>query len=793
MNLISMVRGILSRLSIYPRLGLQAKMAGIVIVGVFSLIALFAYIGTTALDQETQRSLQERVVLAQTTARHIDYTLASIEQSLKLAAQQEGINDPSRCMDALRLIYPRLEFFGSQLFIADRSSLVIAAYPPLASDLVLNSRAIQNVFLGQSFAVSRASNEMTIAIVPLHDAAANVSSVLVLSIDLTSPNLHAFTDAVNLGSTGYMDLVDSDGLILASTQPQRVGQLGDHNAVLAKMIQNGQPTVSRCHVCHTTSDMAETSPQMLAFAPLRQVPWGVTVRQDEEEILMPARDLQGRITAAGTLALMGALFLVYLTTRSVIVPVQALTAATQRVAAGDLETPIADYGKDEIGMLARSFETMRARLKSSIDEIQLWNRTLDTRVQERTAELVLAQQDAQRSRDDLVRRNRELVAINTVAGIVGRSLVLNECLQSALIEVRSLTQMDVGAIYLLQGEERELKLRLAYGMSDENAEAIGRMALTDTACGGVLQIGEPVIARNISAGSRPTPNLLEREKLDVLVHVPLIAKGTAVGTLCLGVHEPREFAESDIAFLSAIGSQIAIAVENARLYEELGRKEQLRGELLHRIIQVQEDERKRIARELHDELSQTLTAMLFALDGIPAKSQTPQHHQMRQMAVSAIDNVHKVIFDLRPTMLDQLGLVAALRWYTETRLGSNGTQIHMTESGEVRRLPPTLETALFRTVQEAINNVARHAGARHLKIDFDFQPKRIEIRVEDDGIGFDLRHIQVLPNSSSGLGLLSMQERMSAVDGEFFINTALHQGTEIILRAPISGGKNGTH
>jgi signal transduction histidine kinase len=271
----------------------------------------------------------------------------------------------------------------------------------------------------------------------------------------------------------------------------------------------------------------------------------------------------------------------------------------------------------------------------------------------------------------------------------------------------------------------------------------------------------------------------------------LMAKGAALGTLCLGLRQSREFSPAEVAFLSAIGNQIAIAVENARLYEELSRKEQLRGELLHRLIFVQEEERIRIARELHDETSQTLTALLYALDTVTENCQNaqvpPPIAKMRTLTLSAIDGVHKTIFDLRPTMLDQLGLVAALRWYAETHLADRGALVEITEAGSVRRLPTTIETALFRAAQEAINNVSRHAGARHLQVSIDFSPDRVEICVTDDGIGFDLHQVTVVPGSSSGLGLLSMQERMSAVGGEFVLNSAPGQGTVLTLRAPIPG------
>jgi PAS domain S-box-containing protein len=393
-------------------------------------------------------------------------------------------------------------------------------------------------------------------------------------------------------------------------------------------------------------------------------------------------------------------------------------------------------------------------------------------------------------RETILQRNRELSAVNAIARVVGQSLKLDECLSLALGEVRRITQMDMGSIFLVEAEDGTLRLHACYGISEQGAEIAARQALSDSACGGVLQIGEPIVVHNPARNAR----LGRDDRLASLVHIPLITKGMPVGTLCLGTKRSTEFQPEQISLLNAIGNQIAVAVENARLYEELSRKDQLRGELLRRVISVQEEERKRIARELHDETTQTLTALLYALDAVEVRDSPkaqPAVQKMRQLTRNAIDGIHKLIFDLRPTMLDQLGLVAALRWYAETRLGESDVHVHVTERGQVRRLPPALETALFRTVQESISNIARHAGARHVRIEFQFGQEQIEIRVEDDGIGFDMAQVDASRDPRCGLGLVSMYERLSAVGGEFFLTSAPAQGTTIRLCAPIEGGPSG--
>ncbi len=911
--------GSLQRLLLLPFLNLGAKMAVITIIGVVALIALFAYMGETALNESIQQSLQDRVVVAEIAAAHIDYTLDNLEFELTRVASHPELLDPERRAVELQSAYDQLSFFGSQLFITDGAGQVVAAYPAMADNPPLAQiTPVQAVLGGAPFAVSQVAQPVAgalplLAVAPLRDSSLHLVGSLGISIDLDTPHSRIFTNPLGVGSTGYVELVDMNGVVLASTRPAQVGEPSDHNQSLAKMILAGKPVVSRCHECHLSSSSPPPRPEVLAFAPVTRAPWGITVRQGEQEVMATARDLQMRILLLGLVALVGALFLVYLTTRSVIVPVQGLTSAAQRIAAGDLGTPIPPYGRDEIGLLARTFDTMRSHLRDSMAEVQRWIRELDARVQERTAALAAAQEQVRQSRDHLqaiidslgdellvidlqhrvtrvnaiaqrrlagqhtvigehcctvvhggapcnspdcecplervvetgepfrvthmhvdgtpentryfdvvasplfdaqnrvtsvvelwrdvtqenqlrealLQRNRELSAVNAIASVVGQSLKLDECLTLALTEVRRITRMDVGSIFLVEADDGTLRLHACYGISEENAESTTRQALSDSACGGVLQIGEPIVVQNPARNGRAVRD----DWLASRVHVPLVAKGTPVGTLCLGTHQPTEFSQEQVSLLSAIGTQIAVAVENARLYEELSNKERVRGELLRRVISVQEEERKRIARELHDETTQTLTALLYALDaaeGHDVADMRPFTDKMRLLTRCAIDDVHKLIFDLRPTMLDQLGLVAALRWYAESRLGENGTHLEVTETGTVRRLPSTLETALFRTVQEAISNIARHAGARHVRIAFNFGEEQIEIEVEDDGIGFDMAQVSASRDPRCGLGLVSMYERLSAVDGEFYLTSAPAQGTLIRLRVPIQGGQDGT-
>ena len=613
---------------LWSRVGLGVKMAAIVVVGTIALVVLFLYLGTAALNENIQRTLQERVVLAQTTARHMDYILANIEDVLPDVALETSWSDSTDLNEALERARHRLDFYATRVFLLDRAGRAIAASPPITAPISFTQFASVNAVLGgQSFAVSRFTRPINgigfsaIAATPVRDDNGNVTGALVISIDLTSPNIRTFTQPIGLGETGYIDLIDLGGTILASTRQERVGTQSDHQESLATLIREQRQTVSACHDCHSGPAPESPQRQVLAFAPLERAQWGVTVRQSEDEVFASIHQLQLRIFALMVVMLGGALILVYLTTRSVITPVQALTAATQRIAGGDLDTPLGMHGQDEIGTLARSFDAMRVRLKESIAETQMWNRELDARVQARTA----------------------------------------DC-ERAASEIR-------------------------------------------------------------------------------------------------------------------------------QLYEELQQKEQARRELLNRVFSAQEEERKRISRELHDETCQVLTGLSYALDDTaethPTTDLKPHLERMHDLVTTALAEIHRIILDLRPTMLDHLGLVPALRWYAESRFNGLGIRVSIREVGPARRLPSTIETALFRVVQEAINNIARHSRATRADFVLEFAPAQVQVWIKDNGKGFNPATIFSATDPQRGLGLMGMEERMTAAGGRLQVHSMPGEGTTIQLIMPV--------
>jgi signal transduction histidine kinase len=242
------------------------------------------------------------------------------------------------------------------------------------------------------------------------------------------------------------------------------------------------------------------------------------------------------------------------------------------------------------------------------------------------------------------------------------------------------------------------------------------------------------------------------------------------------------------AFQFETGRRIA-ALQEARL-EEARQREALHGELYGRVVSAQEAERQRIARDLHDETGQSLTAIGMGLRGLSSavKGGDPDRavstlRNLEGLSDSALTELQRLIGDLRPSHLDDLGIGAALRWHAGQVAQLSGLRIVVDVLGEEGPVSPAVKTTIFRIVQEALNNIVKHAKAESANILLAFEDKVIRVRVRDDGCGFDLSAKKGSHGGRPSLGLAGMQERAALFGGEFFISSQPGQGTllEVIL------------
>ncbi len=618
----------------------------LVAIGMGAVLAAFGVSSLLAVNESTDRTLDEHRALAQATAGHVDYVVRQSLEALDEIAFAEGFDmddgDPQPEQQAVRRAYLGSIFSGG-VYLVDAGGRLLWAEPGYPSGQADGSGS--SLIGGAALASGRPTvSGLTVSVAdgspvvsmtaPLRDRNGEVAGLVVGEIGLSGAELSDIVRPSAPGRTGYAQIVDSQGTVLASTSPDDALQVNPHVSLVAGLFESKQGSSGTCHSCHEAAGVTgdgEQQKEVMAFAPLEAAPWGVLIRQSESEALAPARRLEERAVWLGVPAFALALLFAWATVRSVVGPVKTLTAAAQKLASGDLSEPVPAMGADEIGRLAGAFETMRGRLKEAIETIQTWAGELEERVHERTREL-------EASRDHLR----------------------------------------------------------------------------------------------------------------------------------------------------------AVAEENATLYEEVKLKEAAHSELLKRVISAQEEERRRIARELHDETSQNLTVLVMGMEtaALTPDDETARMRKkmggLKDLAVKTLEGVHRLVYDLRPSVLDDLGLLAGLRWYAESRLKPMGVRVSLLVSGEERRLPAEVETALFRMGQEAISNVARHANAANVFLGVSFEDDRVTLEVEDDGEGFDVAADES-KTGRHGWGLLGMRERATLFGGNVEIVSEPGSGTRVEVSIPLPG------
>jgi signal transduction histidine kinase len=279
------------------------------------------------------------------------------------------------------------------------------------------------------------------------------------------------------------------------------------------------------------------------------------------------------------------------------------------------------------------------------------------------------------------------------------------------------------------------------------------------------------------------------------VVVRMLHEGRLVGSLNGFVTDRREWTPDDLVFLKGIADEAALAIANASLYRAQQQQEQARAQLLHQVISAQEDERLRIARELHDETGQSITALILGLDvarEIVAEGveKTRAHlWDIQGIAETMLQDIRRIIADLRPLVLDELGLGPAIVWYGRQRLTPLGIELCLSGDGLRERLPRPLETALFRIAQEAMTNVARYSHASVVNVNSVRQDGHLTLEIADNGCGFDPQALCSDHLDGKGLGLRGMQERVSILGGELLIHSAPGKGTRVSVRVPVLNGK----
>lgn len=377
-----------------------------------------------------------------------------------------------------------------------------------------------------------------------------------------------------------------------------------------------------------------------------------------------------------------------------------------------------------------------------------------------------------------------------LSGLWDLDAILGVGLDSAL----HIMNGTIGQIMLIDEKTQTLSPRVYQGLSKEFGEKLS-LSVGEGITGSVAQSGKAALLEDISADPRVAHReLVVAEGLKAFICVPLRAKEKVLGVLNVASREPRHFTTNDVYLLYAIGDQLGIAIEQARLYERLRKARERLRRLARQNLVAEEDERRRIARELHDETSQTLSGLalqlqalieMTAMSGKQDDQLVAGLKKVQALTVQVHNEVSRLISNLHPALLDTLGLVPAVRQHAESRLQPLEIKVLVQTKGAEMRFPPDVEAALFRFIQGAIGNIAQHSKAKNATILLEYQPDEFSMTISDDGQGFNVAEITDVEESGRGRGLFSMRERIGFLGGTSGIESEIGKGTTVWAKVPI--------
>lgn len=410
----------------------------------------------------------------------------------------------------------------------------------------------------------------------------------------------------------------------------------------------------------------------------------------------------------------------------------------------------------------------------------------------RPAVQVIARDTTERklAEETLRQRNQELALLNRAGQVFSASLDLHEVLHTVSTELSTLFMTSSTSVWLVDHDSGELVCWHALGpggqsVQDRTMPPSAGLAGSAFAGGKTLLIAD---AQSDAACSEALDDGRGQRYRSALC-VPLLSQGQAFGVLQVTDSVPQRFGPADSRLVEGLAAIAAIAIENALLFRAVNsQRSQLRA-LAGRLADVQEQERQHLARELHDQIGQNLTALglnLTVIDQMLLPDAPPAVRQRMQDSLDLVSHTAQqmrgVMADLRPPVLDDYGLPAALRWYGEQFTRRTGVVVRVEDNGSNERFSPDAESALFRIAQEALNNVAKHAGANHVVMDLQCDDGLVRLSIADDGQGFDPLAAKKASRQPHW-GLLTMQERAMALGGTLHVISEPGAGTRIIVEA----------
>jgi signal transduction histidine kinase len=387
-------------------------------------------------------------------------------------------------------------------------------------------------------------------------------------------------------------------------------------------------------------------------------------------------------------------------------------------------------------------------------------------------------------------RQQEVVAELGRQALVDRDLA--SLMKSAVEGVARTLGVERAEVFELAPSGDVLVLRAAAGWDEPGLGHTSVPTDRTSPAGYTVEFQAPVVVEDLERETEfRVPRVLADHGTVALLNVVIRGHPSPYGLLGADSTNPRRFSRDDVNFVRAVANVLADATGHANMEGQLQAARDCEQRLRQRlerhscmVVEAQERERRRVARELHDEIGQTLTGLKLTLEGhdrLAPKAAAVRLQRARDLTAELLRRVHDLSLDLRPTVLDDLGLQPALVWLVQRYGDQTGIQVTLRCSGLEGRLRPEVETAAYRIVQEALTNVARHAGVDRATATCALEGGRLRLEVADDGSGFEMEAVATGESS----GLAGMEERARSTGGRLSVRSTRDRGTTVVAELPL--------
>jgi len=658
----------------------------------------------------------DRLLLAQTIAHWFDATVSGAVQNLGRLADdlpEEDAALPGR-LRAFRFQSP----FSAATYVIDGHGALLAADPADVEPIPVEWLGYHETAT-PLVRKTGAHERPTLAIIHPFERARR-GLYLIAEMNPFESRISRFLQDLGPDLDMHVAIVDENGVVVASRDPlQLYREMADAGAYRER-IRAHRPITLDGVPCDFDAPGAARVETLTVMVPLRSAPWGVVIQQHETEAFAGVySEWRGLTLAAALLAVM-TLLLANSLSRSVVAPIRQLSRQAATIRAGDLSSPVTVTGDEEVESLARTLDEARTRLASTLGELQQLNETLEGQVAARTKTIEAKYHD--------------LALLHAVAE--------------------------------LSTDEPE---------PDRLAPEMLRLIAAHYGFEAMAIVTTPKARRRVTYVVPPEadlPWLKTGVAPETWRQRDIVYQDRAVATL---FHPNTEGIDEQV--MEALDNHLAVSLHRANLWKHALEQDEQRQVLVRRLLGAAEDERRRLARELHDEISQLLTVIQLSLARVDADS--PELTRARELLTKTQVDMHRIIHDLRPSLLDDLGLSAAIRSHAQDHLVREGLEVSL-EIDEDLPPRPAVETAVFRIYQELVTNILRHSKAGHVSVELYEDDGKLVLAVEDDGVGFDPEV------KSEGVGITGMRERASLVGGTITFDSEPGMGSHVVLEIPVA-------